>query len=96
MSLIYRRRISCWGKAECLSHKGYVFSSVIQEANIQFGGILCQDPKESLYFHRRQAKVSFLNLINPSFCGGGFSLIVVGEFRASEYSLGGLEWRVDS
>lgn len=70
---------------------GYVFSSVVQE-----GEILCQDPKESLYFHRRQAKVSFLNLINPSFCGGGFSLIVVGEFRASEYSLGGLEWRVDS
>jgi hypothetical protein len=91
MSLIYRRRISCWGNAECLSHSGYVFSSVVQE-----GEVLCQDSKESLYFHRRQAKVSFLNLINPSFCGGGFSLIVVGELRASEYSLGGLEWRVDS
>jgi hypothetical protein len=48
-------------------------------------------PKREFIFSSTASKGVFFELINPSFCGGGFSLIVVGEFRASEYSLGGLE-----
>lgn len=68
----------------------------LDRVNVQSGGILCDGPKESIHFLGRQAKGAFLRSFYPPFWGGGFSLIVVGEFRASEYSLGGLTRREDS
>lgn len=57
-------------------------------ANIRFGGILCQDPNA---FPSTTSKgCLFLSSIYPSFCGDRFSLNVVGELKASEYSLWGL------
>jgi hypothetical protein len=41
-------------------------------------------------------RVPFLRFFYPPFWGGGFSLIVVGELKASEYSLGGPARREDS
>ncbi len=68
----------------------------LYRANVQFGGSLRECPKESIHFLNGKQRVPFLRSFYPPFCGGGFSLFGVGEFRASEYSLGGLEWRVDS